>query len=953
MSKQHLSRIKGQGITLSCPLCLINVQNGQEGWTMHSKSRKHALALQQAGVAEGTVEPQEGLTRGNIKHCDICRVSVPIRAWQRHEKGSKHRAREAFTKYKSVLAEVEKDKNGIVVGDGLDFGYVDPQSPTLQNDRRRVIEIKSAQPFCKSILLKATLATSLGATPQRPAFSVTVNAQERKISTRPLTVTISLDQITIGRYEDRVEFLFEDSQLKKQFIISRALRATVGNKAEHEALMPVTPYIPRPRATHRPIREVVEGVKPPALNAVPYIGRLPKAAVPSQLGALLAGSHPTKQTLDNVRSIYIPSVFNSNTYDRFFKHLLWVEECKMEQDLEHYDMLNAPLTKHDNYYYLKVPGLAEKRPSVLVGDRIFVQEQGATDGRWYEGHVHFVRQVEVGLRFHGSFTRYSEASRFHVRFKLNRIPLRRQHQALDTAFSEDRILFPDMSTVSLLPLRQFARMGISLYNSIIAGNAPQLQAITSIVSLPPGSPPFVVFGPPGTGKTVTVIEAILQILASNGQARILACAPSNSAADLIASRLRGKLNKNQLFRFYAPSRFKDQVPDELRDFTHTTADGHFSVPPMVRMKQFKVIVTTCVSASVMSGIGMPRGHFSHIFIDEAGQATEPETFVSIKMMADTNTNVVLSGDPKQLGPIIRSGIARELGLEQSYLERLMEREAYNLGICRGKSVVKLTKNFRSHGSILRFPNERFYDSELEQSAAPALINAYLNSPLLPAKKFPVIFHSVSGKDDREASSPSFFNIDEVLQIKAYVEKLKADRKFRTSDADIGVIAPYHAQVQKLRKSLLSVAEGIKVGSVEEFQGQERKVILLSTVRSSKEFVEYDLRHTLGFVANPRRFNVAVTRAQALLIVVGDPQVLGLDPLWRSFLNYIYLNGGWAGPDIPWDPKVDVDEAGGYDEAVRAAARLNMDELARRMESMALAEVEGDDDGVDRPWRDTE
>jgi len=74
---------------------------------------------------------------------------------------------------------------------------------------------------------------------------------------------------------------------------------------------------------------------------------------------------------------------------------------------------------------------------------------------------------------------------------------------------------------------------------------------------------------------------------------------------------------------------------------------------------------------------MARGHFTHIFIDEAGQATEPEAFVSIKMMADTRTNIILSGDPKQLGPIIRSGIARELGLEKSYLERLMDRDAYD------------------------------------------------------------------------------------------------------------------------------------------------------------------------------------------------------------------------------------------------------------------------------------
>lgn len=100
--------------------------------------------------------------------------------------------------------------------------------------------------------------------------------------------------------------------------------------------------------------------------------------------------------------------------------------------------------------------------------------------------------------------------------------------------------------------------------------------------------------------------------------------------------------------------------------------------------------------------------------------------------------------------------------------------------------------------------------------------------------------------------------------------------------------------------------------------------------------------------------MAVTRAQALLIVVGDPQVLSLDPLWRSFLNYIYMNGGWTGPDIPWDPEVPVNEAGGYDKAIREAASLDMNEFARRMEGLTMAEIQNEIDGdVDRPWRDLE
>ena len=94
------------------------------------------------------------------------------------------------------------------------------------------------------------------------------------------------------------------------------------------------------------------------------------------------------------------------------------------------------------------------------------------------------------------------------------------------------------------------------------------------------------------------------------------------------------------------------------------------------------------------------------------------------------------------------------------------------------------------------------------------------------------------------------------------------------------------------------------------------------------------------------YAVAVTRAQALLIIVGDPQVLSLDPLWRAFLNYIYLNDGWVGPDITWDPYVEVDEAGGYDKQVRDSAKIDMNEFTRRMEAVTMDEL---DANVDRPW----
>lgn len=192
---------------------------------------------------------------------------------------------------------------------------------------------------------------------------------------------------------------------------------------------------------------------------------------------------------------------------------------------------------------------------------------------------------------------------------------------------------------------------------------------------------------PGTGKTITIVEAMKQIISKNPHARILACAPSNSAADLITSRLRDSLQPGDLFRFYAASRFKDQVPHELLPYTYAQNDRHFSIPVLSRLRRYRIVVATCVSGSFPFNIGLERGHFTHIFIDEAGQATEPEAFVSIKTLADSNTNIILSGDPKQLGPIIRSPIARDLGLETSYLERLMSTDTYDIQAAYGRRCV--------------------------------------------------------------------------------------------------------------------------------------------------------------------------------------------------------------------------------------------------------------------------
>jgi helicase MOV-10 len=320
----------------------------------------------------------------------------------------------------------------------------------------------------------------------------------------------------------------------------------------------------------------------------------------------------------------------------------------------------------------------------MTGDSILIQAQGVTEGKWYEGVVHDVMLDEVGMRFGRSFPTYAPGRKYSARFQFNRFPLRRMHQALGQPFSEDRIFFPAGPHIRLPSI--LANETLALHNPDVGNNAEQLFAVKSILHLPPGAHPFIVYGPPGTGKTVTIVEAILQILRADANARIFACAPSNSAADMIATRLLAAniLDQEQLFRFCAPSRLKKTIPEVVLPYTNLK-DDVFVVPNKDKVLPYRVVVTTCLSASFAYNVGMPNGHFSHIFIDEAGQAAEPEIMVPIKTMANAKTNIILSGDPQQLGPVIRSPVARELGLGKSYLERLMERDMYEEVAGRGRT----------------------------------------------------------------------------------------------------------------------------------------------------------------------------------------------------------------------------------------------------------------------------
>ncbi|KZS97367.1 P-loop containing nucleoside triphosphate hydrolase protein [Sistotremastrum niveocremeum HHB9708] len=943
--------------TTSCKLCGCLLY-GPMVVSSHLRGRRH---IENALAAGKSPSSRDDLHTVEMKWCDTCERDVPLNDFTFHCQGVQHRRMEGSKSLAAALREAEEDKNGITVAEGdVDFGIVPWDSHFAEDEPTRTVAsreifVRNTVPNSDVVLLDVRLASF-------PLFSSPFKMRSQV--TRPVALDNVIRAIAIefypqhlGSFEERVTLLFEDRRLSQRFVVMRTLKAIVGDAADYEELRPSAPYVRPKWQARNDVGEVIPGEAPPALSSVKWVVPLPLAKIPLNLASILClGSD--REVEDKLRSTVLPRSFNADTYGAHFRVLLHAEEKKMEDDLQVYDMQDTTLTKDYPFYSVQVPGLAEKRPSVIVGDSILVQASSSSgSGKWFEGRVHRIRQLAVEMKFDSSFFALS-GEKFSVRFELSRHPLRRMHQALSSAFKQPRILFPlDEHLKTINAPKSSFQSELRIVNRNIASNEHQLLAVAAIVKQPPGSVPFIVFGPPGTGKTVTIIEAIRQVLIWDPEAKILACAPSNSAADLLAERLLD-LGPTVLLRLNAPSRPLDLIPTALRKFS-SIENGHFTIPDLSALKRFRVIVSTCISASLPFAVGMPRGHFSHIFVDEAGQALEPEIMIPIKTMADNDTNVVLSGDPKQLGPIVRSSVAIKFGLGQSYLARLMELPLYNEKDYRGVSIVKLLKNWRSHPAILRFPNERFYKGDLECHADPLVTHSLLRSHALVKPDFPVVFHAIAGKDAREAQSPSFFNIGEVSLVKRYVQDLLGDQRLRLDPEQIGVISPYNAQCRRIRLSLSKIvrADRIKIGSVEEFQGQERRVIIISAVRSSLDFIKFDLKHTLGFVANPRRFNVAITRAQALLIVIGDPKVLSLDPLWRSFMNYIHTEGGWTGPVPDWDTSEGVSESASYDKQRRAKAEQEMTELEDLLKSLVITTSEdragGAEAAIDQPWRPDE
>ncbi|EEH39397.2 ATP-dependent helicase NAM7 [Paracoccidioides lutzii Pb01] len=420
-------------------------------------------------------------------------------------------------------------------------------------------------------------------------------------------------------------------------------------------------------------------------------------------------------------------------------------------------------------------------------------------------------------------------------------------------------------------------------------NSSQTNAVKSVLQ----KPLSLIQGPPGTGKTVTSANIIYHLAKING-GQVLVCAPSNVAVDQLCERI----HKTGLKTVRVTAKSREDVESPVGFLSlHEQVHNNDSNIELVKLNQLKaelgelssqdekkykqlvraaekeilsnadVICCTCV------GAGDPRlakFKFRTVLIDESTQSAEPECMIPLVLGCK---QVVLVGDHQQLGPVIMNKKAAKAGLNQSLFERL---------VILGCAPIRLNVQYRMHPCLSEFPSNMFYDGSLQNGVTESeRLLKDVDFPW-PVAHNPMMFWSNLGNEEISASGTSYLNRTEAANVEKIVTRFF---KAGVKPSSIGIITPYEGQRSYVVSSMQATGtfkkelyKEIEVASVDAFQGREKDYIVLSCVRSNDH-------QGIGFLSDPRRLNVALTRAKYGLVILGNPKVLSKHPLW----NYLLLH----------------------------------------------------------------
>ena len=439
-------------------------------------------------------------------------------------------------------------------------------------------------------------------------------------------------------------------------------------------------------------------------------------------------------------------------------------------------------------------------------------------------------------------------------------------------------------------------------------NGSQEEAVNHVLAAKDVS---IVHGPPGTGKTTTLVEAIYETLHRENQ--VMVCAQSNTAVDWIAEKLvdRGinvlrignptRVN-DKMLSFTYERRFEShpdyaelwgirkairEIQSNLRKKSHSEKETARNRLSRLRFRATELEVkidaelfaearvVACTLVGSANRVLMNR-NFTSLFIDEAAQALEAACWIAIGK-AD---RVILAGDHHQLPPTIKCIEAARGGLDCTLMQKVTDSKP---------EVVSLLKTqYRMHDDIMRFPSHWFYNDEL-RSAPEVKHRGILEYDT------PVVWLDTADchfTEDQLADSMSRINKDEanllVSTLQTYIGKIGKERVLDES-IDFGLISPYKSQVHYIRGLIKRNAffkpfrRLITVHTVDGFQGQERDVIMISLVRAND-------KGQIGFLGDLRRMNVAITRARMKLIILGDAPTMTRHAFYKALFQYIRQNG---------------------------------------------------------------
>ena len=437
-------------------------------------------------------------------------------------------------------------------------------------------------------------------------------------------------------------------------------------------------------------------------------------------------------------------------------------------------------------------------------------------------------------------------------------------------------------------------------------NDSQVKAINKMLS---ANELAILHGPPGTGKTTTLVAAI-QALVKKQEKPLLACAASNTAVDLLTEKLvkagvkvmrvghpervsaevqsvtmdslvanhpmakeiknlrkQAREYKNLAHKYkrnfgFAEREQRRLLFDEAKKITKEIEKIEAYILDDIRTK-VQVITGTLIGINQFS---VRKMQFSTVVIDEAGQALEPACWIPIVKAK----RVIFAGDHQQLPPTVKSREAFKMGLSTTLLDIVMRKKGVDS---------LLNVQYRMNSKIMQFSNIWFYNNQLQahESNAEHLLD-----------DSPITFIDTAGSGFEESLNPdtlSTENKEEAAFAVKYLQNLQYNLSMNgilPQEYTVGIISPYRAQVELLRELWTNEEDKIKISTIDGFQGQERDLIIISLVRSNP-------KSEIGFLSDYRRMNVALTRARKKLVVIGDSSTIGNDKFYNQFIQFTQDN----------------------------------------------------------------